>query len=744
MKKNLALTLLLGLALGACSDKHDEPALPEGITTVALSPKSYNLEGSPSDLPGENVLNEMSAYHFEDGKLKHLFTELTPYDGNKFQLDVTGMKGNVYFMANSREAVNKQPIYAGMAEDDFLELTSAPGKAPSCFMTGRTTLQGNERAVSLDMKHGVARVDLLMATNMATVNSISIAHVAQSGYLYEKADVQTAPQTTYEDLNKKFDTPQATSVNGLFYLCEQQNDQLEVTIHTTVNGQSKPLTGMLPATIKRNAVYAIKLTGNDIELKMEIEEWNEGDKPGATADLSGVVRVDRERSQLPNGVNVIQEDSFDIVEIPYTATQLLLALATDTDVELLTQEAAAQGISIEPLTDGSNGYLNNSFRISTPLRTPGKAIAEVTCPIKFKQLNNVYADRIKFRLKPNENQFGGQLAFTNGLTCDFDRYIDNELGTLTPVAGKQVSIEYEDPNSPWLKAMESDETPGTWRIVAGWRPNDQQADGRKQWARIVLSNPDGTGREEYTIVRRNYGLPVTLMNGVYWCKYNARGDSRNFDDQISPVSDPAAQQGLSVLEYLNQCTPEEYLELWPWSCQGNKMMRVVEKDGVATHDGFVPGGISNTNQLDPHLLAPDGYELPPIEYYNRIFQEWWMYIDRSGGPYNVYSPWEGNKQVFVESGSRSDISLGTITLPQTFHFEVYNKHNGLKDESVTFYGPGAQWSTAGINHNKLLFACYAANGSGWYNGQWGLQFNGGGPKDTRILRFIKSDVEFIY
>lgn len=222
------------------------------------------------------------------------------------------------------------------------------------------------------------------------------------------------------------------------------------------------------------------------------------------------------------------------------------------------------------------------------------------------------------------------------------------------------------------------------------------------------------------------------------------GNPKNFEEQILVPDDPAVTAGKSVLEYLNECSAIDYIKLWKWSYQGNKPMQVVEGDQNVVHEGFVTGGISNTNQLDPYALAPSGYEMPHIEYYNRIFQEYWMYIDRSGGPYNVYTPWENNRQVFVTSGSRYDLKFGTITLPQTFHFEVFNKINGVKKESVTFYGPGAQWGESGVNHNKILFACYSANGNGWYNGTWGLQFNGGGPKDTRIVRFIKSPVEFIY
>ena len=67
---------------------------------------------------------------------------------------------------------------------------------------------------------------------------------------------------------------------------------------------------------------------------------------------------------------------------------------------------------------------------------------------------------------------------------------------------------------------------------------------------VVRRISDGNETESYQIKRRNYGLPVTKMNGVWWCKYNAIGNSRSFDDQILVPQDPAAKAGKTVLEYL--------------------------------------------------------------------------------------------------------------------------------------------------------------------------------------------------
>ena len=73
-------------------------------------------------------------------------------------------------------------------------------------------------------------------------------------------------------------------------------------------------------------------------------------------------------------------------------------------------------------------------------------------------------------------------------------------------------------------------------------------------------------------------------------------------------------------------------------------------------------------------------------------------------------------------------------------------------EPLVWYGPGAQWNNDGIQHdhyNAMLWATYSpSNGQGWfYNGTMkGLypSKNGAGPNDTRLLRFKKSDVEYIY
>lgn len=743
MKKQILfiyfISAIAGIFFAACDNETpQEPIQSSNAIFITLHPKTFVVNGTSSPIQGENQIENINAYHFIDGKLKQCFTNPHSTAENQYQIDVTEKKGTLYLLANVPKL---DKITEGMYEEDFLQLPTAEGDASPKAMSGIIPI-GTDATYAIDMKHGAARIDLLIKTSNVKVKNIRINHVAQQGYLFAQDVVQDVPNTSFTTISQQFDPFITESKFGLFYLHEQNNEQMTVNILTEIDGIEKTLESQLPEVIKRNHVYSLEITESEnTNLHIEIKEWDSEDGIIATPDVSNVIRIDRTRSQIPSSVKITSKEDYDMVEIPYTRTELQIALNAQSEVELI-PESNYQDLTIEKNPDGT--YLGNNFRIRTALRHPGEEIQDVIYKIKFKHMNNAYEDKIIFRLKANENQFDGQLIFNEDFVCQFNTYIDNELGTLTPAPGKIVNVEVEDPQAPWLRITESEEKNGTFRIVAGWRPNDPEADGRPQKAKLIISDLDGNNREEYTIIRRNYGLPVTLMNGIYWCKYNSMGNPKNFEEQILVPDDPAVTAGKSVLEYLNECSATDYIKLWKWSYQGNKPMQVVEGDQNVVHEGFVTGGISNTNQLDPYALAPSGYEMPHIEYYNRIFQEYWMYIDRSGGPYNVYTPWENNRQVFVTSGSRYDLKFGTITLPQTFHFEVFNKINGVKKESVTFYGPGAQWGEGGVNHNKILFACYSANGNGWYNGTWGLQFNGGGPKDTRIVRFIKSPVEFIY
>lgn len=749
MKKLMIGILFLGGLWASCSETWvGDRAEPLNTARVAIEPKEYQVEGMIAVLPGEREIQDMQVYHFADGRLAHSFVGLKPSENSVYQLDVTGLSGNLYFLANAEGKVDLSGMSVAMEEKDFLKLAAGNAGGRGNLMTGYLTLSSGQSDYDLKMTRGVARVDLRMSAQNTKVLDIRVENVAQQGFVWPQNQVSMPEGVEYSMAYKQFTHPLETDSAGLFYFSEQVNDGLELVLTVNVRGQEKVLKGKLPTVLKRNTVYVVRLTGRDaVDLMMKVEEWESGDDIVVKPDLGKVIRVDPRYSVLPEGVVIRHEAEYDVVDVPYYPTEMSLALKAAAEVELF-KVGGNEDIVLLPQEGEVSGTVQNSFRIQTKLRVPGKPGEEVVYRIKYKHLNRMYEDKLVFNLKENANRFDGLLDFDEMWTCDLKRYVDNELGTVTVADGNALTVRWEDESSPWLKAEPLDDIPGKYRIVAGWRPNDAEADGREQRAEIVITRPDGKEEEVYTVKRRNYGLPVTLMNGVYWCKYNARGNVRDFSDQILVPEDPAVLRGQTVLEYLNTCSPEEYFDLWNWSYEGGTGigMQAIVNGGLLKIDGFKNNEAIHINKVEPKTLAPDGYELASRDDYDRVFQNYWMPTDRDGGPYNVLAPWEGNKQVFVRAGNRTDLTLDGLHLPSTNHFEVYDKSGNEMQESVTFYGPGSQWNGNGVNHNMILFASYSSDGGGWFNafGNYGLARNEANASHTRVVRWVKSSVEYIY
>ena len=190
----------------------------------------------------------------------------------------------------------------------------------------------------------------------------------------------------------------------------------------------------------------------------------------------------------------------------------------------------------------------------------------------------------------------------------------------------------------------------------------------------------------------------------------------------------------------------EQVELIPYPVPAG--LEVKDIDGVASLDGFSSDVTVHMNTLDPHVLAPDGYEVPSFDDFGRIFNSTggyiWIMWDGSHT-----SPWNGGTLIQRMNKRRNDVTVGSIALGNLFYMAMYTEDDS-GNEPVVWYGAGAQWNDSGVKHahyNSILFTVYSPEKKGWYfNGNMDAYYitqNGAGNKDTRILRFRKSDVEYI-
>lgn len=490
--------------------------------------------------------------------------------------------------------------------------------------------------------------------------------------------------------------------------------------------------------------------------------WGSGGETGVYPDRGDRIRVNAGLSSLPSGAEV-SGDGFSL-HLSHHAADFVLAVESDEALELVPSgggylfSAGPAGIQEGLPLGGNEGAASgviSYFRITKGLYAPGAAPGTVTLQFRRKGLANVYPeDCIRVELAANPVKVSGPMDFDNtSYSHDFGRYVDNELGIFSLPEDKMISVEFAPGEDEWIRLEQQPDQPRTWRVLGGWRPNDPTADGRRQEAVVVITGTDGGAeREEYRVARRNYGLPVTWLHGVWWCKYNSMGDSRDFDDQILSSEDPAAAAGISVFDYLGSISSDEYRSLWQWAYNGDsgQGMTVTEKDGVPVMDGYNPGQV-NINRLPADALSPDGYELPSMEDFNRIFDGTGTVWMAWNGSYEIREPWNGHSVIDRRQARKDGVQIGSLTLSDLLYVALsspdYPEH-----EPLVWYGPGAQWNELGIEHsghcNNILFSVHSPSGEGWYiGGNMGNLFvykNGAGTKDTRILRFRKSDVEYIY
>lgn len=754
-------------------------AVPAGGGTFMTEFSGY--AGEVPALPSEESVSEITAFHFVGGRLAGTYM---PEPGQAFDLAVEKLSGTMYVVAGTPGAPGYEKPGSGVSESEWLlSVVSAGDWGTGIYYTGKADLDGAVSSViPVRLERGVARFDLdVDVKGNAEVKEIVFLNARQDAYLFGPS--LTGGKLNPDDASEgsirvDFDEPLTSSREGVAYILPQDNASLSVSVTAVVDGTEHVLESPLPEKISRNTVYSLTLRKDSAggSLSLSVAEWGDGGATGMFPDRDRPIAVDPVSGALPEGA--VLSDDGRTLSLPYGMSEFILSIDSDDELEVLPFEGHL--LSIAPAGDGGTDVSGvaslqtvrprvgtsfgsvNRFLVRKGLYAPNVPAQDVEIRFHRKGLSHSYPDdAITLRLEANPTLFEGNMSFDNEkYTHDFGRYADNEFGVFTLPDGKEILAEFPEGEDPWLKVSAVEDgalSPEgrAFRVLGGWRPNDPKADGREQRAAIVIRNAaDGSDREEYVIVRRNYGLPVTWLHGVWWCKYNAMGDSRSFEDQILSSGDPAAEAGMTLFDYLSSCSPEEYRRLWGWSYIGDTGigMQVIDDNGIPALEGYKGGQTVHINRLPADALSPDGYELPSMEDFNRVFDAtdyvWVMW----NGTHHLKNPWNGHFEIKRVQKRKNGIQVGSLELSDLIYIAMYSP-DYPEHEPVVWYGPGAQWNTSdGIrhngHHNNILFGVHSPQGQGWFiaGGMENLYLhkNGAGNNDTRILRFKKSDVEYIY
>lgn len=740
--KNI-FVIIVSLAVMSCTDKGavNEHSGADSVILPRVIP--YNYTSGNDETTGIKEIRILHACLFENGVMTRVYSDIDPLTGIK----IDDSKGRLYMVANI-ERNNSASFYnVGMTEEEWLSIAIPhAGGVNLTYMSGVVDMSDTSHGV-LQLYRGVARIDVNVSEEHGlSVTDITFRNVAQQSYLNRRNTVESPESTGYNDVTPVIDTPLTGSTYGVAYLCEQASENISAVLTINVDGETVEKEVALPSKLKRNCVYTINVFKASVQadVTLSVTDWENGGDFNLAPNERGLT-VDVEGTSFPANTEV-DSDRRGIVLTHY-ASDFVLSIDCDDELELIADPELP--MTVERI-GGAENVGKNLFRITKKLWYPGMERVERKLMFHRKGLNENYADDyINVVMSEHPVKLEGLIHFEESASFDFGKYIDNELGVFTVPASKSITVEYDEGEDEWVKLDASGQRV---RVIGGWRPNDRTANGRVQKARIVISNSaDGSEREEYVISRRNWGLPVTKLNGVWWCKYNAIGDAKNFSDQILSSTDPAVLAGKTVFDYLRDCTADEFFNLWKWNYQGKSSqgLQVIDDGGVAKLEGY-SSSAEHINKIDAKALAPDGYELPSMENFERVFNSTsgtiWLMWDGSHT-----TAWNGSTTIQRRQRRRNDVTVGTVSLTDLIYISMYNQSEA-EYEPVVWYGSSPQWNNDGINHghyNNLLIAVHnPSDGQGWFfvGGMGGLypSKNSAGPNDTRILRFKKSDVEYIY
>lgn len=708
----------------------------EATRTLAVHfSRTGMTNGTASDT--ESQITTLNAYRFENGILKETFNSLQINEEGTCQLQIEQRKGSLYFLANSAKVIAKENLQKDITTlNDFLKLTATSEEMTSenLLMSGKANLNIENNSLSIALKRAVARIDLDSPFQDAVVNSVIVKDVALTGFVNEQDANQSPGEFEKTSLTKDFgDQPFKNGKTNLFYLPEQYTNGHEVEIMMTANGGWHRLKTTLPA-LKRNTIYTLKVYGNGADLKVEVltDNWENGSS--SDADLSYKGLVDKENSQLSDGVTL--NAHCDTVFVPCWESNFQLTLAAETGAEV-SVKGQVDGVTITPVSRSRSLLPIAQFNVSSRQKMPGSTYEYIYLDA---HKGNLQTGRVVLVFIPNPVFVKGAIQFNENGICDFNKYIDGELGFITVPEGRTLNLKFNEGESQWMQLI--NEGNNTYRLLGGWKPNDPKADGREQTGELIISDSNGEHPEIYTIKRRNWGLPVVNINGVWWCKYNLRGNVKNFNDQILVHTDPAKDKSLA--EYLTNCSDEEFLNILGDQYQAGNLngLKLTHNDSIFYYEGY-KNQSDNFGTLSPTSMAPDGYQIP--DYNNYRFYTWGTNCNLAyynPGAFNNGLGQRLNFNVVERNATFKGLQYGPITF---YDFEYGGNH-------LTLCGLGHQWSETNISNMMILFATYGSSGNTWLiegyaqstgKGNW-FKYASNNAQKTRTIRCIKTPVEYTY
>lgn len=299
VSKKILLVGLSSVFFMSCTSDEDpvNPVQPEAVTKVRMIVDDF-FQSTASALPtGESSISEIEAYLFQNDTLKKCLGPLSSSGGDTYELNIMNSdKGDIYFIANTEGHVDVSGLEEGTTlKSEFLQLASKLNDDQT-RLKGNHILTGSYQrqktgSAEVNLQRGVARLDLTVNVPQIKIKSVRIDNVSNTGYVFKQSGVETPVDVEKRTIRKDFPEPLTASETGLFYLYEQNNAEMKLTMEIEADGKSNTLSAQLPESLSRNTIYTLTVnkTGTEdfeitINVTTSVEEWTPGEDVTATPD----------------------------------------------------------------------------------------------------------------------------------------------------------------------------------------------------------------------------------------------------------------------------------------------------------------------------------------------------------------------------------------------------------------------------------------------------------------------------
>lgn len=429
MKANLFFIFSFILLMGCSTEENISPIQKQLLLRINTS------ETATYDRVNTQEIDNLSGYLFENGILSEVYSNLSVGNGGS----VKGMTvpdkpdAHLYLLANIKNALEDRLfIKDSFSEASFrtLVLVSEPlsGKGVPLAMAGYRDVGSilADEAMEFGVTRSFARIDVDPASGVA-IKSISVEHVAQSGYLLTQSSVQTPENTKWGELEKNYDHPLEAKEEGIFYFYEQTGLAPVVTVTAQINGREKTVITTLPDIIKRNHIYNLIITTDGVGIEAVVQElpWIEGvENVEVNPDLIKRIKIDPSQSEWSSDIRL--NEGRDTLFVPFWGGDFRLALDTSSDIEVTVEGA---DVTLVPVNDIENALLGNLWNISIPAKAINSNSHDyIRLKLHNKNLTHYYNDQVVISVSKGTYTHRIELdgiTSADGLTSNSVQYLVN-------------------------------------------------------------------------------------------------------------------------------------------------------------------------------------------------------------------------------------------------------------------------------------------------------------------------------